>query len=131
MNAHLLEYKAQIIANPNCSTIQLVLALQALQKAFGLQSVQVVSLQSISGAGKQTLQNLKQESQDILNGKIPYEQEEISPAFNCIPYIGSFNEEGFCKEEVKIMTESRKILNLPELPIFCFYNPCSQFKLSL
>ena len=120
INAHLLEYKAQIISNPNCSTIQLVLALQALQKSFGLQSVQVVSLQSISGAGKQALENLKQESRDILDGKTSYEQEEIHSAFNCVPYIGSLGPDGFCKEEVKIMTESRKILNLPELSISAF-----------
>ena len=117
VNAQLLKYKPQIISNPNCSTIQLVLTLQALHKFFGLQSVQVVSLQSISGAGKLALEELKQESQSILEGKTPYEQEKISSAFNCIPYIGSVDENGFCKEEVKIMTESRKILNLPKLPI--------------
>ena len=68
VNAHLLEYKPQIIANPNCSTIQLVVALQALEKDFGLDSVQVLSLQSISGAGNQALENLKQESLAILKG---------------------------------------------------------------
>lgn len=120
VNAHLLEYKAQIISNPNCSTIQLVLALQALEKSFGLQSVQVVSLQSISGAGRQALEDLKQESRDILEGKKSYEQEEISSAFNCVPYIGAIGADGFCKEETKIMTESRKILNLPELSISAF-----------
>ncbi len=120
INAHRLTYKAQIISNPNCSTIQLVAALQALHKSFGLQSVQVVSLQSISGAGRQALENLKQESRDILDNKKPYEQDEISHAFNCVPYIGSIDETGFCKEEIKIMTESKKILNLPELPISAF-----------
>ena len=117
INAHLLTYKPQIISNPNCSSIQLVVALQALHQSFGLQSVQVVSLQSISGAGKQALEELKQESRDILDGKKAYEQEEISSAFNCVPYIGSLNPDGFCIEEVKIMTESKKILNLPELQI--------------
>ena len=120
INAHLLEYKPQIISNPNCSTIQLVVALQALHKSFGLQSVQVVSLQSISGAGKQALEELKQESSLILEGKKNYEQEDISSAFNCIPYIGSMDSEGFCTEERKIMMESKKILNLPELPISAF-----------
>lgn len=120
INSHLLSYKPQIISNPNCSTIQLVLALQALHRSFGLESVHVVSLQSISGAGKQALENLKQESLDILNGKTSYEQEKISSAFNCVPYIGPFDEKGFCKEEAKIMTESRKILNRPELQISAF-----------
>ena len=120
INAHLLTHKAQIISNPNCSTIQLVMALQALHKSFGLQSVQVVSLQSISGAGRQALEDLKQESRDILDKKKSYEQEEISQAFNCVPYIGSFNSGGFCKEELKIMEESKKILNLPDLKISAF-----------
>ena len=120
INAHLLKYKAQIISNPNCSTIQLVMALQALHKSFGLESAHVLSLQSISGAGKQALESLKQESRDILDGKKHYEQEEISSAFNCVPYIGSLNQDGFCTEEVKIMTESKKILNLPELQISAF-----------
>ena len=120
INSHLLTYKPQIISNPNCSTIELVVALQALHESFGLQSVQVVSLQSISGAGKQALENLKKESQDILNGKQSYEQVEISSAFNCVPYIGPINEKGFCEEEEKMMTESKKILNLPELQISAF-----------
>ncbi len=117
INAHLLSYKPQIISNPNCSTIQLVVALQALHKAFGLESVHVLSLQSISGAGGPALESLKQESQNILDGKEPYEKEEISYAFNCVPFIGPINSEGFCQEEMKIMSESRKILNLPKLPI--------------
>lgn len=120
VNAHLLKYKAQIISNPNCSTIQLVVALQALHKSFGLQSVNVVSLQSISGAGGQALENLKQESRDILDGKKHYEQEEADFAFNCVPFIGPLESNGFCKEEVKIMTESKKILNLAQLKISAF-----------
>lgn len=117
VNAHLLKYKAQIISNPNCSTIQLVVALQALEKAFGLEDLHVISLQSISGAGNQALKDLQEESLKILKKEIPYEQEEISSAFNCIPYIGPIQANGFCKEEIKIMTESKKILNLPDLKI--------------
>ena len=117
VNAHCLEYKAQIIANPNCSTIQLVLALQALEKAFGLLGVQVVSLQSISGAGSQALESLKQDSREILSGEKPYGSKKMQYAFNCVPFIGEINKEGFCKEEIKIMTESRKILNRPHLKI--------------
>ena len=120
VNAHLLNYKAQIISNPNCSTIQLVVALEAIEKAFGLDSVHVVSLQSISGAGAKALDTLKKESLSILKGEQSYKQKEISHAFNCVPYIGNVNEEGFCEEEVKIMTESKKILKLPELKISAF-----------
>lgn len=120
VNAHLLTDQPQIISNPNCSTIQLVMALGALHKAFGLKSVQVISLQSISGAGRQALDDLKEESRDILEGKKPYKQKTASFAFNCIPYIGPVEDSGFCKEEIKIMRESRKILNLPELAISAF-----------
>ena len=117
VNAHGLQYKPQIIANPNCSTIQLVVPLQALEKAFGLLEVQVVSLQSISGAGSQALESLKQDSQEILSGEKPYKSPSLQHAFNCVPFIGEINEDGFCKEEAKIMAESRKILNLPDLKI--------------
>lgn len=120
VNSHLLNYKAQIISNPNCSTIQLVVALQALERAFGLESVHVVSLQSISGAGAQALKHLKQDSLSILKGEKAYKQKEMNHAFNCVPFIGSFNTEGFCSEEVKIMMESKKILGLPHLKISAF-----------
>ena len=120
VNKDLLNTKPQIIANPNCSTIQLVVALKAIDTAFGLNSVQVVSLQSISGAGNQALEDLKKESLEILEGKKDYKQEEMSHAFNCVPFIGAFGEQGFCKEEVKIMKESQKILNLPDLKISAF-----------
>lgn len=120
VNAHLLNYKPQIISNPNCSTIQLVVALHALEKSFGLESVQVVSLQSISGAGRGPLNDLKQNSLAILQGEKNYKQKEMDYAFNCIPQIGPFNEEGFCEEESKIMKESKKILNLTDLKISAF-----------
>ena len=120
VNASLLNYKAQIISNPNCSTIQLVVALQALEKAFGLESVHIVSLQSISGAGAKALERLKQDSLAILKGEKPYKQKEINHAFNCVPFIGDGGEGDFCSEEVKIMNESRKILGRPHLKISAF-----------
>ena len=120
VNSHLLNDKAQIISNPNCSTIQLVVALQALEKAFGLDSVHIVSLQSISGAGASALNHLKQESLSILKEEKAYKQKAIDHAFNCVPFIGDLNEEGFCSEELKIMTESKKILGLPDLKISAF-----------
>ena len=116
VNANCLEYRPQIISNPNCSTIQLLVALQGLEKAFGLESVQVVSLQSISGAGSQALESLKQESLEILSNVKSYKSKDIQYAFNCVPFIGEV-EDGFCKEEKKIMAESKKILNRPDLKI--------------
>lgn len=120
VNGNLLKYKPQIIANPNCSTIPLTCVLQLLHQAFKLQSVQVVSLQSISGAGKQALNQLKQESLNILQNKLAYEQTSMTSAFNCLPHIGDILDDGFCTEENKIMQETKKILQLPKLPISAF-----------
>ena len=110
--------KAGIIANPNCSTIQLVLALHPLQQAFGLESVYVSSYQSISGAGYHALEQFKEDSIQLLKGKPLSESvSKNSPAFNCIPQIGSLDDSGFSTEELKIMQETKKILNLPDLNI--------------
>ena len=125
-----------IIANPNCSTIQLVLALKPLDSHFELDSVHVSSYQSLSGAGRAALNLLKKESQDILSEQYKWEaigreetsnintqnplalpSHEKSVAFNCIPQIGTINKEGVSTEEEKLMKETKKILNLPNLKI--------------
>ena len=119
INAHLIKNKKPgIIANPNCSTIQLTLALHPFQHHFGLETVHVSSYQSLSGAGREALNKLKQESTAILNGdshSLPTASEQN--AFNCIPQIGPLSENGFSKEENKLMNETKKILNLPKLKI--------------
>ncbi len=119
INGHLIKNKKPgIIANPNCSTIQLALVLQPLQQAFGLETVIVSSYQSLSGAGLEALNKLKQESITVLNKEthlLPAPAEQY--AFNCIPQIGAIDENGFSTEENKLMNETRKILNLPELKI--------------
>ena len=119
INTHLLKNKKPgIIANPNCSTIQLALVLQPLQSYFGLETIIVSSYQSLSGAGLEALNKLKQESTTVLNKEahlLPVPAEQY--AFNCIPQIGSIDENGFSKEENKLMNETKKILNLPELKI--------------
>ena len=120
VNGHFLKYKPQIIANPNCSTIQLVSAMNPIHKAFGLKTLRVVSLQAVSGAGKEALEKLKSESQDILSGAISYENENPSFAFNCIPYIGEVSEQGFAEEEEKIIFETKKIMDLPQLKVAAF-----------
>ena len=111
--------KGGIITNPNCSTIQLVLALKPLHLNFELDSVHVSSYQSLSGAGRTALELLKKESQDILSEQSPVSlpSNEKSTAFNCIPQIGAIDEEGFSTEETKLMKETKKILNLPDLKI--------------
>ncbi len=111
----------QIIANPNCSTIQLVMVLNAL-KDFGLQDVRVASYQSVSGAGKEGIEDLLGQTQDVLENKAPRAGKNFNPpiAFEVQPKIGSINSEGFCSEEVKIMNESKKILALPNLRVSAF-----------
>lgn len=113
---------ATIIANPNCSTIQLVVALAPLAKKYGLKSVRVASYQSVSGAGRNGIEEL------LTTTRVALEGEEITKsatfpapiAFNCIPQIGRIGEDGFCTEETKIMKETAKILRLPSLPVSAF-----------
>lgn len=123
VNGHLLpsHAKPQCIANPNCSTIQLVVALNPLRKAFGLSDVRVASYQSVSGAGKGGVDELQNQTLAALN------HQEVAPTvfphsigFTNIPQIGSFNADGFCTEEMKIMQESRKIFDEPNLKISAF-----------
>ena len=113
---------ATIIANPNCSTIQLVVALAPLAKKFGLKAVRVASYQSVSGAGRNGIEEL------LTTTRIALEGEELTDsatfpapiAFNCIPQIGSIDADGYCTEEIKIMKETAKILRQPKLPVSAF-----------
>ncbi len=124
VNGDLLPKRGQptIVANPNCSTIQLVVALAPLAKKYGLNSVRVASYQSVSGAGRNGIEELFSTTRQALEG------EEITSsatfpqpiAFNCVPQIGRFGDDGFCTEEIKIMNETRKILRLPQLPVSAF-----------
>ncbi len=111
-----------IIANPNCSTIQLVVALKPLAEKYGLKSVRVASYQSVSGAGRDGLDDLLEQSMQVLNGKEVTAGKTFDQqiAFNAIPQIGGLRDDGFCSEEFKIMNESKKILSLPDLPISAF-----------
>jgi len=110
---------AEVIANPNCSTIQLMLPLNAL-KEFGVNKVRVASYQAVSGAGKQAITELTQQTSNL---NLSEHQPGVFPkpiAYNCIPQIGSFNDDDFTSEEFKIMNESKKILSLPDLKISAF-----------
>jgi aspartate-semialdehyde dehydrogenase len=102
-----------IIANPNCSTIQLVVALEAVRREVGLKRVVATTLQSVSGAGNKGIAALDAE----LAGRKPEESPFIAPiAHNVLPYIGPRSAEGWNEEEEKMRAESRKILELPDLP---------------
>jgi aspartate-semialdehyde dehydrogenase len=108
----------RIIANPNCSTIQLVPVLKALEELAGLKHVVVSTYQSVSGAGKDALDELWGQTLAIFNQQeVQHEAFQHQIAFNCIPQIDIFLDDGFTKEEHKIINESRKILGLPNLRI--------------
>lgn len=113
VNGHLLEKrKPAVIANPNCSTIQLVVPLKPLLKDFGLESVHVATYQAVSGAGRAGQEELGGQLKNWAAGNVPTRPETFPHpiAMNAIPQIGSFQDNGFCTEELKIMRETKKIL---------------------
>jgi aspartate-semialdehyde dehydrogenase len=108
----------RIIANPNCSTIQMVVALAPLAHAFGLERVVVSTYQSVSGAGQKGIDELSAQVLGMFNQKeSPVAAFPHRVAFNCIPAIGAFREDGYSEEEWKLVEESRKILGLPDLKV--------------
>jgi len=113
-----LAEKSGIIANPNCSTAQLVVCLKALHDAVPLKRVLVSTYQSVSGAGSKAMEELQNQvgalfaGQEVIKKNFPHQI-----AFNCIPHIDIFYENGMTKEEMKLICETRKILGLPQLKI--------------
>ena len=109
---------AGIIANPNCSTMQLVPVLMALRDAVGLERVVVDTYQSVSGTGADALSELESQVRAHVGGQPKVASVYPHPiAFNALPEIDVFLPNGYTKEEWKIVTESRKILHLPDLRI--------------
>jgi aspartate-semialdehyde dehydrogenase len=111
--------RSGIIANPNCSTIQLVVALKPLHDAAHLESVSVATYQSVSGAGREALEELARQSIALLSGKGPIDTAggARQMAFNCVPHIDAFQDNGYTREEMKIVWETRKILSEPQLRV--------------
>ncbi len=123
VNGHLLKNgKPQLIANPNCSTIQLVVALRPLLQDFGLESVQVASYQAVSGAGRDGQQELMDQTKAKAQGQSLPAPKTFSQhiVMNAVPQIGSFNDQGFSSEEVKIMKETKKILGREDFRVSAF-----------
>jgi len=103
-----------IIANPNCSTIQMVQALKPLDNAFGLVRVDVSTYQATSGAGKSAMEELVSQMQDFFAFKLDESKHEKFPhqiALNTIPQIDKFTDNGFTKEELKMVNETTKIMH--------------------
>lgn len=126
----LIDYKKmRIIANPNCTTIPIAVALKPIYDAVGIDRINVCTYQSVSGTGKEAMIELQEQTTQLLA------KQKISPkvynqqiAFNVLPHIDDFQENGYTREEMKIVWEMRKIFNDPSLainptavrvPVFC------------
>jgi aspartate-semialdehyde dehydrogenase len=111
----------RLIANPNCTTAILVVALEPLRQAFGLKRVIVSTYQAASGAGAEGMAELERETRRVLveGGPAGHEVFAHPLAFNVIPQIDSFQPNGYTREEMKVAWESRKIMGLPDLLISC------------
>ncbi|MEK6614358.1 MAG: aspartate-semialdehyde dehydrogenase [Candidatus Binatota bacterium] len=118
-----------VIANPNCSTIQMVVALKPIHDVARIKRVVVSTYQSVSGAGRMAMEELTQQVSALFSGReIKKQKFPHQIAFNCIPHIDVFLEGGYTKEEMKMIDETRKILGEPSLgvtvtsvrvPVFC------------
>ena len=109
---HLNDIKKNIIANPNCSTAQLVIALKPLHDLFKIKRVVVSTYQSVSGGGKAPMDELIEQTKSVLdNKKVVSKNFTKQIAFNVIPQIDIFSDEGYTKEELKMTNETKKILD--------------------
>ena len=107
INANTLTKNDKIIANPNCSTIQMVVALAPLHKKYGIKRLVISTYQSVSGTGVKAVEQMDNERAGV-SGPMAY-PHPID--LNCIPHGGSFDENGYTTEETKLIEETHKILN--------------------
>ncbi|WP_046175008.1 aspartate-semialdehyde dehydrogenase [Domibacillus indicus] len=114
-----------IIANPNCSTIQMLVALEPIRQAYGLKKVIVSTYQAVSGAGAKAVEELYSQTKAIINNE-PFEpqilpvgsdKKHYQIAFNAIPQIDKFQDNGFTYEEMKMINETKKIMHMEDLPV--------------
>jgi aspartate-semialdehyde dehydrogenase len=113
VNPHAIaDYKRHgIIANPNCSTIQMLVALKPLHDAAGIERINVCTYQAVSGTGKEAIEELASQTAELLNGRSA--EAKVYPrqiAFNVLPQIDVFQDNGYTKEEMKMVWETRKIM---------------------
>ena len=100
-----------IIANPNCSTIQMVVALKPIHDAVRITRINVATYQAVSGAGRSAVEELARQTTTLLNGRpLEIEGEQKQIAFNAVPHIDSFQENGYTREEMKMVWETHKIM---------------------
>jgi len=107
-----------IIANPNCSTIQMVVVLKPLHDRSPMRRVIVSTYQSVSGTGKEAVDELLDQCQEMMEGRECQPRVYPHPiAFNCLPHIDVFLPNGYSREEMKMVDETRKIMGIPDLPL--------------
>ena len=107
-----------IIANPNCSTIQMVVALKPIYDAVGIERINVATYQAVSGAGARAVSELAMQTANILNAKpVNVEVAPVQIAFNAIPQIADFEENGYTTEEMKMVKETKKIFEDPDIKV--------------
>ena len=120
VNAEDIKLHKGVIANPNCTTAIMLVAVAPLHRAKGLRRIVAATYQAASGAGAKGMHELIEQTRDVLDGK-PAQPKAFAYqiAFNLIPHIDVFQENGYTKEELKMLNESRKMLHLPELLVSC------------
>ncbi len=113
VNPEDVDWHKGIIANPNCSTIQMVVVLKPLHDIARIKRVVVSTYQAVSGAGAQAIEELKEQSRAVLEGKPVPTPKKIPKqiAFNCVPHIDKFFESGYTREEIKMINETKKIMH--------------------
>jgi aspartate-semialdehyde dehydrogenase len=105
-----------IIANPNCSTIQMVVALKPIYDAVGIERINVATYQAVSGAGRSAIEELVRQATTLLNGRpLEIKGPARQIAFNAVPHIDSFQDNRYTREEMKMVWETRKIFNDPDI----------------
>ena len=115
INPDALEKERGIVACPNCTTIGFVMALEPIRRAAGVRSVVVTTLQAVSGTGKPGLEELERQLDETTHGKAPTTSTYPAPiAHNVLPLCESFRDDGYSTEEMKLYSETRKILNLDD-----------------
>ncbi|GAE24310.1 aspartate-semialdehyde dehydrogenase [Halalkalibacter wakoensis JCM 9140] len=125
MNEEALKNHNGIIANPNCSTIQMVVALEPIREKYGLNKVVVSTYQAVSGAGLEAIEEMKQQTKDILEGNeftpeilpVGGDKKHYQIAFNAIPQIDLFQDNGYTFEEMKMINETKKIMEMADLEV--------------
>ncbi|MEK6673680.1 MAG: aspartate-semialdehyde dehydrogenase [Nitrospirota bacterium] len=111
VNPHDLKWHKGIIANPNCSTIQMVVVLKPIHDAARIKRVVVTTFQAVSGTGKKAMDELLQQTTDLLNSReVKCNVYPHQIAFNCLPHIDKFLDNGYTKEEMKMVQETKKIM---------------------